>query len=129
MMKRKKILTIKDWHGTGKGDLHLEVLDYTIERLSYATEVFDRLTVRRKPDQYSSRIGMMAYLNKSKGRLSLGFAGMTLQVAEISENGTVLAHRKFSFLGGAVGSSSTDGNLETISLISPISGADCAGNH
>ena len=126
-MGSKKILTIKDWYGTGKGDLKLEVADYTIERLRYQSGVFDRLTIRRKPDQYSSRIGMMAYLNKNRGTLSWGFAGMTLKDDEFSNKGAAITRREFNFRGGAVESSLMADTFEVITIVSNQIGEHCIG--
>lgn len=126
-MASKKILLIKDWYGTKKGDLKIEVVDYRIERFSYGTQTFDRLTIRRKPDQFSSRIGMMAQLNKSRGKLSWGFSGMTLKDDELSQNGRVSTHKEFNFQGAAVEKLSMEGALEVITLISFESGYLCIG--
>lgn len=105
----------------------MEIIDYKIERLSYATEVFDKLTIRRKPDQYSSKIGMMAYLNKRDGKLSWGFTEMTLRVDELSVYGTAISQKEFNFRGGGVGNSSVEDNLEVVTLLSTMVGQECAG--
>ena len=126
-MRDKKILTIKDWHGEGKGNLNIEVVDFAIERRAYETGVFDRLTIRRKPDRYSSRIGIMAYLNNSAGRLSWGFTGMTLKINEFAYNGVAIRQRELNFRAVAVEKSSTEGDLEVISLVSTMVGQFCAG--
>jgi len=126
-MASKRTLTIKDWHGTGKGDLKLEILDFEIQRLNYGQSVLDRITIRRKPDQYSSRIGMMAYLNKNRRRLSWGFAGMRINVKEFSGNGVVIARREYSFSGGAVETSAAESGLEIITLLTNQIGSLCMG--
>jgi hypothetical protein len=127
-MKSKKTLTIKDWYGAGKGSLNIEIMDFTIERLSNANGVFDKLTIRRKPDGYSSRIGVMAYLNKSAGKLRWGFPAMTLKVDEYSKNGVAVTQREFNFHGGAVENSSAEHGFEVITLVSNMIGQACFGN-
>ena len=126
-MGSKRTLIIKDWHGTGKGDLKLEIVDFEVQRYSYGNATFERVTVRRKPDQYSSRIGMMASLNKRHGKASWGFAGMTIKEKEFSGKGAVIARREYNFSGSAVENSSARSGLEVITLITNQTGATCIG--
>lgn len=121
-MGSRRTLIIKDWLGTGKGDLKLEIVDFEIQRLSYGNNVFDRVTVRRKPDQHSSRIGMMASLNKRRGKLSWGFVGMKIKVKDFSNNGAVSTRREYNFSGSAVENSSVANGLEVITLLTNQTG-------
>lgn len=126
-MGSKKTLIIKDWLGTGKGDLKLEVLDFTVQRYSYGTHYFDRVTIRRKPDQHTSRFGMMANLNKRHRKLSWGFVGTILKVDEFSNKGAVITRRDFEFRVGAVENSAAEGDLEVITLVTNQIGESCVG--
>lgn len=116
-MNSQRTLTIRDWHGAGKGDLNLDIVDFEIQRVSFGAQLFDRVTVLRKPDQYSSRIGLMAFLNKSRRIYSWGFSGMTIKVREFSKTGAVIARREYSFSGSAVENSLAESGFEVVTLI------------
>src|ERR1044072_8785402 len=93
-MGSKTILTIKNYHNNG-GNLTLNLESYKLENQN-------RLTVSRWPDQYSSRLGMMANLNKNSHSLSWGFIEMSLVVETFSDTGELLSHKFYIFTSVAV---------------------------
>lgn len=79
-------LTIKDYHNGG-GDLVLKISgSVTSEKVLNGQKII-KLIVTRKPDQYSSRLGMFAYLrNNQPGYQSLGFPQATLTLDRYSDS-------------------------------------------
>ncbi len=126
-MGSKKILTIKDWLGTGTGSINIEVADFLIERFGSARRIIQKLTVSRKPDQYSSRLGMMANLNKNSRSLSWGFVSMTLTVDEFSDAGVLITRKTFNFTGIAVENTLTLGEFEVVTFVFNQKGEICIG--
>ncbi len=107
-MSNKKILAIKDYHNNG-GDLKIEVEDFKIERLN-------QILVSRIPDQYSSRLGMMANLNKNSRSLSWGFTEMIVMVDEFSDQGAFISHKVYVFSSIGVEQLLTLGSYEVITF-------------
>lgn len=126
-MSSKKILTIKDWLGTGTGDLKLKIKDFSIERFGSVPQTIQKMKITRKPDQYSSRLGMMANLNKNSRSLSWGFAKMNLKVDEFSDRGALITHREFNFVSIAVENLLTLGEFEEITFVLTQQGELCVG--
>jgi hypothetical protein len=93
-MSKKLTLTIKNYYNRG-GSLTLKLESFKIENQN-------RLTVSRWPDQYSSRLGMMANLNKDSHSLSWGFTEMSLFVETFSETGNLISHKFYVFTRVAV---------------------------
>lgn len=79
-------LTIKDYHNGG-GDLQLKISgSITSEKVQNGQKII-KLIITRKPDQYSSRLGMFAYLrNNQPGYQSLGFPQATITMDIYSDS-------------------------------------------
>lgn len=83
-------ITIKDYHNGG-GDLTLKLtgIQYS-EGTSNSGRI--QLIVYRKPDQFSSRLGMFAFLrNTQPGYGTLGFSQVTLKQVQCNEAGAILS--------------------------------------
>lgn len=83
-------LTIKNYHNRG-GDLTLKLssAQYS-EQASNSGRV--KLVVFRKPDQYSSRLGMFAFLrNTQNGYQGIGFTEATLTFRDLNDSGGVVS--------------------------------------
>jgi hypothetical protein len=93
-MSNKFTLTIKKYHNDGSSQ--------TLNLESYKIENQNRLIVSRLPDHYSSRLAMMANLNKNSHSLSWGFTEMSLFVETFSEAGFLISHRFYVFTSVAV---------------------------
>ena len=93
-MDIKRILTIKNYHNKG-GDLSIKLESHKVENQN-------RLSVSRWPDQYSSRLGMMANLNKDSHSLSWGFTEMRLTIKKFSDTGELISYQFYVFTRVAV---------------------------
>src|SRR4051812_38196235 len=83
-------LTIKDYHNGG-GDLTLKLtgVQYSDKAANLGRV---QLIVYRKPVQYSSRLGMFAFLrNTQPGYQSIGFSQVTLNQVQCNDAGAVLS--------------------------------------
>lgn len=86
----KQILTIKDYHNRG-GDLELEILhSISSEKIVNSSKII-KLKIARKPDQYSSRLGMFAFLRRKPGYQSLGFSQVTISLTRCDADGKFLS--------------------------------------
>jgi len=84
------VLTIKNYHNGG-GDLTLKLrgAQYTPVAVNSGRV---QLIVNRTPDQYSSRLGMFAFLrNTQPGYQSIGFAEMMLTHRDCDASGAVVS--------------------------------------
>lgn len=109
-------ITIKDYHNGG-GDLTLKLtgIQYS-EGASNSGRI--RLIVYRKPDQYSSRLGMFAFLrNTQPGYQSLGFSQVTLNQAQCNEAGAVLSMSTNVYFDVAVENSKPFGAEEMLIFV------------
>lgn len=116
-MGRKNILQIKDWLGTGTGDLKLEIGSYMLIERTFTSRKIQKLVVNRKPDRHSSRFGMMANLNKRNNTLSWGFSEMSLIIEETSDKGAIISTRIYDFVSIGVENSRINGDDEEITFV------------
>jgi hypothetical protein len=129
-MSSKHILTIKDWSGSGTGNLDIEVGGgFGIIEKQKGNRRSYKLIVNRKHDQYSSRFGMMASLNQRNNTLSWGFLEVTLTVKKYSDTGVFLSVTAYSFHGGvAVAEARTvNNNEQEVTFVSNLMGDYCVG--
>lgn len=87
----------------------------------------EKLTVWRKPDQFSSRLGMMAHLNKNNKTLSWGFNEMSLTIENFSDQGIFVFRRIISFSGIAVEDSKLVSDEEEVTFVFNRKGEFCLG--
>lgn len=112
-MGTKHTLTIKDWLGKGRGDISFDVGGFVMIEKSRGGQKTYQLIINRKPDQFSSRLGMMAHLNKSNNTLAWGFMEMVLTVKEETDKGDFVSIKTYSYFDGvAVANSRAVGRLE-----------------
>ncbi len=79
-------LTIKNYHNGG-GDLQLKITSSATSEKVLSGQKIIKLIVTRKPDQYSSRLGMFAFLrNNQPGYQSLGFPQATIAMERFSDS-------------------------------------------
>ncbi|MBS1794476.1 MAG: hypothetical protein JSS81_11510 [Acidobacteria bacterium] len=116
-MGQRKILTIKGWLGTGTADLRLEILGYYFIERRFPSYVIRKFIVNRRPDRYSSRLGMMANLNKSKGALAWGFASMSFSVETTDDDGAFVSSRIFDLTGIGTENVRMSGDEEEITFV------------
>lgn len=116
-MGRKKTLEIKDWLGTGSGNLKLEIESYMFIERSFGSRKIQKFVVNRKPDRHSSRFGMMANLNKNNNTLSWGFTEMTLTIEETSDAGAIISLKTFDFVSIGVENVKMNGDEEEITFV------------
>jgi hypothetical protein len=111
-MSMKNILKIKDYF-PGGGDLSLDIGNYAVSEKSVGAKKHYKLIAYRKPDQYSSRLGMMAHLNKTNNTLAWGFLEMSLTTLINEANGDFKTMIIYSFFDGiAVANSRASATLE-----------------
>ena len=116
-MSYRHAITIKDYFNAG-GDLKLEVKDSIISEKPVGGVTVIRLKVTRKPDKYSSRLGMFAYIrNTQPGYQSLGFSQVTLTFDKYSTDGKFVSRTLIDFFDVAVESSVRKGDDEEITFI------------
>ena len=109
----EQTLTIKNYHNGG-GDLTLKLTGSIISgRVVGKTQII-KLTVVRKPDKHSSRLGMFAFLRRRPGYQSLGFSEMTLTIDIFSADGKLTSKTIVVFFDVGVESVTADGNDEKI---------------
>lgn len=126
-MSNKNILIIKDWTGSGTGNIHFQIGSYIlVERRIGATKI-NKLIVYRKPDQFSSRLGMMANLNKNNHSLSWGFTEMTLTIEKFSDQGAFVSLKTINFTSIAVENSKMNGDEEEVTFVFNQMGEFCIG--
>lgn len=126
-MSDKRTLTIKDWTGSGTGSIKIQIGSFMlIERRIGSTKI-NKLVVYRKPDQYSSRLGMMANLNKINHTLSWGFTEMILTVEKSSDQGAFVSLKTMSFISIGVESSKMNGDEEEVTFVFNQMGEFCIG--
>ncbi len=109
-------MTIKDYHNGG-GDLTLKLISAQFsERASNSGRI--RLIVYRKPDQYSSRLGMFAFIrNTQPGYQSLGFSQLTLNFMKCNEAGAFLSLTTNIYFDVAIESAKPFGSEEIITFV------------
>ena len=112
-MPRKNTLTIEGWSGA----IDIAVGSYIPIERTFGGRKFQKLIVNRRPDQYSSRFGMMANLNKSGGALSWGFAIISLRIEECDDSGSIVSSTTYDFSGVAVADSRISGGDEEITFV------------
>jgi hypothetical protein len=108
-------ITIKNYHNGG-GDLTLKLTGAQYSDKAGNSGVF-RLIITRKPDQYSSRLGMFAFLRTQPGYQSLGFTEITLNFTQCNDAGASLSLTTNVYYGVAVESVKPLGNEEVITFI------------
>lgn len=128
-MSNKNTLTIKEWLGTGTGNINFEVGSFALIEKSRGGNKTYQLILNRKPDQYSSRLGMMANLNKSNKTLSWGFLEIILTIEKFSDQGTFISKRVLNFFNGVgvADSRAVDKFEEEITFVSNKKGEFCVG--
>ncbi|MEP6922908.1 MAG: hypothetical protein ABI954_00465 [Pyrinomonadaceae bacterium] len=116
-MSSKHTLTIKDYHNRG-GDLTVEInVSITSEKIVNSVKII-KLKVTRKPDQYSSRLGMFAFVRNTRpGYQSLGFSQVTTTFDTYSADGKFLSRTVSVFSDVAVESLMPKGDEEEITFI------------
>lgn len=97
MGKDKNTLTIKDW--IGSDSLTLDVgLGYGIISRTKGAKQINTLTVTRKSDKHSTRIGLMAHLRRNEpGYQTLGFPEIILMMDRYADNGQFLSRTMMIF--------------------------------
>lgn len=116
-MSIEQSLTIKNYHNNG-GDLRIVITSsLTSERMVGKVKII-KLTITRKPDQHSSRLGMFAFVRRRPGYQSLGFSEMTLSIDQYSKNGKF--ENKTSIIFYDVGVESVTGEGEEEKIIFSI---------
>lgn len=110
----KQILTIKDYHNRG-GDLELEILhSISSEKIVNSFKII-KLKIARKPDQYSSRLGMFASLRRTQpGYQSLGFSQVTISLTRCDADGKFLSETLIDYFDVFVESVAAKGSEEEI---------------
>jgi hypothetical protein len=120
-MKKKVTLTLEDYW-SGGGDLQLEVNEgFAMQIASNADGKIKRakLTVKRKPDKHSTRIGMYSYLyNHEKDYEDFGFPSVSLTVDTYSDAGKFVSRKIYDFPSAKVESSFVRGNDEELTFVS-----------
>jgi hypothetical protein len=117
MSKSKSTLTIKQYWNNGR-DLEIEVgIGFVLlDRVKNSIRI-TRLIVSRKPDKYSSRLGMFAYLHKRNGYQSLGFPEVVLTQDKYSDGGKFISRVMYGFPNVAIESLFMRDELEEITFI------------
>ena len=112
MGKSKNTLTIKNW--IGEESLELEVGGgYMIVSRTKNGKQTNQLSVSRKSDKHSNRIGLMAYLRRSKsGYESLGFPEIILTVDKYADSGQFLSRKVIVFSPVGVDSLTPDNKTD-----------------
>lgn len=126
-MDDKNILSIKDWTGSGTGSIKFQISSYILVERRIGSTKINKLIVYRKPDQFSSRLGMMANLNKNSHSLSWGFTEMTLTIEKFSEQGAFVSLKTMSFTRIAVENSKMNGDEEEVTFVFNQIGEFCIG--
>lgn len=112
-----KILTIKDWAGSGTNSLKLDIGSYMLIEKNVSSKQINKLVVNRKADSHSSRFGMMASLNAQNHTLGWGFPEMTLTVDKTSDQGKFISRQIFVFSSIGVESSQVSGGEEETTFV------------
>ena len=97
-----------------------------VERRIGATKI-NKLIVYRKPDQFSSRLGMMANLNKNSHSLSWGFTEITMTVEKFSDQGAFVSLKTMNFISIGVENSKMNGDEEEVTFVFNQMGEFCIG--
>ena len=126
-MGNKNILTIKDWTGSGTGSIKIQIGSFMLVERRIGSTKINKLIVYRKPDQYSSRLGMMANLNKTNHSLSWGFTEMTLTVEKFSDQGAFVSLKTMNFSSIGVENSRMNGDEEEVTFVFNQMGEFCIG--
>ncbi len=117
MSKTKNTLTIKEYWNNGQ-DLEIEVgIGFVLLDSVKNSVRITRLIVSRKPDKYSSRLGMFAYLHKQNGYQSLGFPEVVLTRDKYSDGGKFISRVMYGFPNVAIESLFMRGDKEEITFI------------
>lgn len=124
-MSEKRTLTIKDWHGSSS--INFQVGTFMLMEKVRQGKRTERLTIWRKPDQFSSRLGMMAELNKRNRTLSWGFNEMSLTIENFSDQGVFVSIKTISFSGIAVENSKLVNDEEELTFVFNRKGEFCLG--
>ncbi len=115
MGKSKTTLTIKNW--IGEESLELKVSDgYMIVSRTKNGKQTNKLSISRKSDKHSTRIGLFAYLrNNQPGYETMGFPEIILTVDKYADSGQFLSRKMIVFSPVGVDSLTPDNkNDETI---------------
>lgn len=117
-MGTRNILTIQDYHNGG-GDLVFDVGEGFMLQLSGTKDTVKsaRLTITRKPDKHSTRLGMFAYLRTQPGYQSLGFPYIYLTRDTYSDDGKFVSRVVYIFPNVTVDSILMRGDREEITFI------------
>ena len=124
-MSEKRTLTIKNWHGSSS--INFQVGTYMLMEKVRQGRKLEKLVVWRKPDQFSSRLGMMAHLNKNNKTLSWGFTEMILTIEKFTDQGVFTALKTISFSGIAVEDSKLVSDEQEITFVFNQKGEFCIG--
>jgi hypothetical protein len=116
-MDKKITLTIRGWSGKSTGAIDIKIGSFTLIERTLGSRTTRKLLVYRKPDQYSSRLGMMANLNKNSRSLSWGFTEMSLTIEDFSAAGAILSSKTYDFAGIAVADSRMNGDDEEVTFV------------
>ena len=116
-MSRKLTLTIDNWTGSGTGSISIPIGGYAMIERTLRGRTTSKLIVNRRPDQYSSRFGMMATLNKNAGALAWGFPAMSLTAEDRDARGRVLSSLTYDFTGVAVADSRVTAGDEELTFV------------
>src|SRR3982750_1523367 len=104
-------ITIKNYHNGG-GDLTLKIKGAQYSE-SASNGGRNRLIIYRDPDQYSSRLGMFAYLwHNQPGYETLGFPELSLQFTQCNDSGVVISIATNVYFSVYVDSIKPDGTEE-----------------
>jgi hypothetical protein len=118
MSRRRYSLTIKNWLGAGTESITFPVAGYSIVERALGQAITYKLFVYRKPDRFSSRLGMMARLNQNTRTLSWGFTEMSLKIEEFSDQGALISGETREFFGVGVTGSRMVGDDEEVLFVS-----------
>ena len=113
----KHTLTIKDWLGTGAGNLKTEVGSFGISKQKKGSVQIEKLTVTRKSDTHSSRFSMLAHLHSRNGYQNMRFPEATLSIDKFSANKNLIARQIFDFTNIGVTDFIPNNDGESITFI------------
>jgi hypothetical protein len=112
----KKTLTIKEYWNSG-GDLDLKInegfaLQISSDSNGKVKKV--KLTITRKPDKHSSRLGMFAFLHTRDGYQNLGFSEVAMTVDTYSDAGKFISRKVYALSNVIIESSLMRGDEEEL---------------
>jgi hypothetical protein len=115
----KKTLTIKNYWNSG-GDLDLKLNDgFALQISSDSTGKVKKakLTITRKPDKHSTRLGMFAFLHTKDDYQNLGFSEVTMIVDTYSDAGKFISRKVYTLFNVIIESSLMRGNDEELVFV------------